>query len=732
MRSPLTERGWALVRAACIGLLVATVLLLVPPGHLPYPPQSAYSDAAIAHWPAAHFLRESVWRFGAWPLWNPLRMLGQPFAANPLNKVWYPPQWLVLIVPPTLHLNLLIYLHMAWLALGMVAWLRAEGLHPLAAAFGVLAWGLNPKLMAHLGAGHLDIVYALAWTPWLLWAVRRTVGDAACVWRNGLRLGGVAALLALADLRIAFYVLPMAAIYGLAIRDERACTSSPQGREGGIERPPRALAASGSLAVVLLLLLTAVQTMPLVALGPYLTRAAITPQEAAAFSLPPRYLLGVLFADTGGFHEWMTYLGLPVLALAAAALVRCGRQRRTLMWSLVAAFALLWALGEHGPLFPLAARLPLIGWFRVPSRAWLVVAWSLVALAAHGLHDLLTRPPSRMGQLAGMALAVGGVVWLITAWAALPDAPPSVAGFGAALAGTGIGLWLMGRPPAGRGGVVLIGTLAVSLLLVDGTLVEGRPLAKVEGNDGALIAALGEFCDTVYSPSFDLVGPAAARAGIPTLHGVDPFQLRWSAEAIARAAGVERHGYSITAPPLPAGEQVDAAVALRNAHPDVDYLAALGVRWAVTHFALEAEGLIPHGQVGDVYLYEIGSGPPTLIAPQQVDAPLAPIARRSHGVCGRHPNRPLTASYDSLPAQGGETAILILPQAWAPGWRAWVDGKPAAVRRVGGVLIGVEVPVLGPHHVEVAYRPLADLVGIGITGGTLLALLGGFVGRRGP
>lgn len=726
MQSPAIERGWLLVGAVGAGLLALIALLLVPPGHLPYPPQSAYSDAAIAHWPAAYFLRESVWRFGAWPLWNPLRMLGQPFAANPLNKVWYPPQWLVLILPPTLHLNLLIYLHMAWLALGMAMWLRAEGLHPLAGAFGVLAWGLNPKLMAHLGAGHLDIVYALAWTPWLLWAVRRGAGDAARVWPNGVRIGAVAALLALADLRMAFYMLPLAAAYGAMLG---SLTSRGRGK----------IAATGVLAFVVFLLLTAVQTVPLAALAPYLTRAAITPQEAAVYSLPPRYLLGLLFADVGGFHEWMTYLGLPVLVLAAAALTYRQRRTQKALWLATAALALLWALGEHGPLFPLAARLPLVGWFRVPSRAWLVVALSLTVLAARGLDDLLIHPPERRGRLVGMALATGGAMWLIAALVLLPRVPPSVVGFGAALAGTGIGLWLMGRPQGTglkprvmAGSAALIGTLATSLLLLDRTLVEGHPLAEAESSDQALIAALGEFCDTVYSPSFHLLGPAAARAGIPILHGADPFQLRWSAEAIAQAAGVEWRGYSITAPPLPSGEQVEVTTALRGAHPDVDRLAVLGVRWVIASFALDAEGLPLRGQVGDVYLYETSGGPPTLITPQQADAPLTPIAQRSHSTCGRHPNRLLVASYDTLPAEGSETAILVLPQAWAPGWRAWVDGQPAPVRRVGGVLIGVEVPALGPHNVEVVYRPLADFVGVGITGSSLLMLLEGFVRRRRP
>ena len=57
-------------------------------------------------------------------------MSGSPFAANPLNKVWYPPQWLVLIVPPILHLNLLTWLHLVAGGTGAWLWSRGAGLGP--------------------------------------------------------------------------------------------------------------------------------------------------------------------------------------------------------------------------------------------------------------------------------------------------------------------------------------------------------------------------------------------------------------------------------------------------------------------------------------------------------------------------------------------------------------------------------------------------------------------------
>ncbi len=715
---------WGLVKGLAVGIVVLAVVALVPPGTLPFPPGSPYSDAALAHWPNAFFLRQSVWQFGAWPLWNPLRMLGQPFAANPLSKVWYPPQWLVLIFPPTLHLNLLLYLHAAWLTLGMMAWARADGLHPLAAGFAALAWGLNAKLMAHLGAGHLDIVYALAWAPWLLWAVRRVVDEQAA--GPAVRLGGIAALLALADLRVAFYLLPVGLAYGgmWAVR-----------ARGAAARGWSRLLPAGMAAGAVFLLLTAVQTIPLAALSPHLTRSAITPLEAAIYSLPPAYLLGTVIPDPGGFHEWMTYLGLPVIVLAVVAGFRPGRRAEIVFWWLLALVAALWALGDHGPLFGLAAHLPLIGWFRVPSRAWLVVALSVTAIATIGLDRLVAEELGWRVRVGALGLVVAGVVWWIAGLLVVPHPSPQVGSLGYLLLGVGASLWLASAQlPAPLGSVgsrwaglgLLLGVLVVSQLLVARTLVEGRRLNVTDQVDEALIARLGGFCDRVYSPSFDLIGPAAAQAGIPTLHGVDPFQLQWSAAAIAEAAGVRPEGYSVTAPPLPSDSTADLSLMLKEAPPDAQQLAALGVYWVISHFPIEDDGLVLHSRLdlpnGDeAYLYETQGGVRAFIAPEEVNQPLQSDARRVHMACLRSPNGLIEATFDSLPVS--DPAVLVLDQAWAPGWRAWVDGQPVPVLRVGGVLVGVEVPTLGVHTLKVAYRPVADYVGIAVTATTGMGLV---------
>lgn len=603
---PTPRRAGWLWPGVMAALVVLTYALLVPPGSLPYPPRSDYSDAAIAHWPNAYYFRESVLRHGQWPFWNPDRVLGQPFAANPLTKVWYPPQWLVLLFPPTLHLNLLIYAHAALAVCGVFAWAEEAGLSRRGAVFAAIAWALNPKLVAHLGTGHLDMLYALAWVPWLLWAVGRAVAWPD-FWR-GIQVAGVAAMLVLADLRIAFYMLPAGALYGLAL----AVRADQKHRV-------LSLIGMGAIAIAGAALLTAVQTVPLAAISADLTRVLITPSDAAIYSLPPRYLLGMLFADIGGFHEWMTYVGLPVLILAFVPMTRPPKRKVSLLLWGVIALAILWALGDNGPIFLPAVRLiRAAGWFRVPSRAWFVVILCLTILSAWGLDDLIRYGLGKTGRLIAAGLAFAGWMWGMAGSWLLPAIPGNISVAGWALLFTGAGVWLAGSDAEGLwhfgkwidrraiGAVILIGTQAVSLGQVDASLVEGRRLDEIDAHDQAIIAALGPDPGLVYSPSFDLIGPAAARAGIQTLHGVDPFQEQAHAELIARAAGVTYEGYSVVAPPLP--EEADPAVALRDITPDYDLLWALGVQWIVSRFPLQDEALTLHEKVDDTFIYRLAPG----------------------------------------------------------------------------------------------------------------------------
>ncbi|MBI3177491.1 MAG: hypothetical protein HYZ35_05835, partial [Chloroflexi bacterium] len=199
--------------------LLWAALLLGPaalhPGWALMPPRSPFSDLLISHWPNAEFLRRSLFQFHQLPLWNPSILGGAPFAADPLAGLWYPPNWLAVILPLPFAFNLLLMLHLAWGGWGMARWARASGVGRWPALLAGLAFAGMPKLIAHTGAGHISLVYAVAWTPWLMLSVERATAIAkthsvfilhTCTSTQvRCRSSFILALIALADPRWAVY-----------------------------------------------------------------------------------------------------------------------------------------------------------------------------------------------------------------------------------------------------------------------------------------------------------------------------------------------------------------------------------------------------------------------------------------------------------------------------------------------------------------------------------------------
>jgi hypothetical protein len=68
--------------------------------------------------------------------------------------------------------------------------------------------------------------------------------------------------------------------------------------------------------------------------------------------------------------------------------------------------------------------------------------------------------------------------------------------------------------------------------------------------------------------------------------------------------------------------------------------------------------------------------------------------------------------------------LLVLADAWYPGWQARVDGKKAAVHPVDLIFRGVEIGE-GAHRVVFEYDPFSLKIGLGITGVSLLFVLFG-------
>jgi hypothetical protein len=526
-------------------LLLGFVLLwplAVNPSGVAIHPGNQYTDLLISHLPNAAFIRDTVFRYGQLPLWNAQIMAGQPFDGDPLAGLWYPPNLLLLILPLPLAFNLLFVVHFAWAGLGMYRFLRDYDLGIGPAFFGAVVLAGMPKMSAHLGAGHVSLVFALSWTAWLLLAIKRvaSAGDL----RHGALAGLVLAVIALSDLRWAFF----AGLLGVGfwmIRIPRPFSGQ------NVRCTIWGLVGFGSV----FLLLTAVLTLPLYQFLRYSSRSALTLQEAATYSLPPPYLIGLIFPDPYGFHEWITYLGLLPLVLAGVSLVY--RQKRSaggniFFWLFVILFAGAFSLGSNFVLFPLLFRLlPGLSFLRVPSRAWFLVALGVSVLAAFGLEALVreieNRPRGKIQQARVIPYLLLGVIIL---------------------------------------------TL-FDLLRVGRSLIESRPMPEPPAATRWIEAHPGLF--RVYSPSYSLPFPDR----LQHVDGVDPLHMASLSDFMARASGLPVTQYSVTVP-----SYVDHDAEILAGSPDAGLLGLLNVKYVASEFPLNVAGLSLVKTFGQTYIYQ--------------------------------------------------------------------------------------------------------------------------------
>ena len=494
--------------ALLLGLLLAIFLLAVGLNgiSLPFIPGAGDSDAVISHWPNALFFQRSV-QNGVFPLWRSLLMSGQPFATNPLNKVWYPSEWALLILPPVVYLNVTLWLHLLLAGVGMRAMARQISLPVEIASLLGIIYAFTPRLIAFSGAGHWDAVGAWAWLPWLLWAV---------IARRWRWLAVFAALCFLADVRTAALAFVLAGALALWRRPR-------PGTEAAAVSPFRYWRGA-VLAVIGFLGLTAVQWLPLIIALPVLSRVGLTADDAGIFSLTLLSPLQLLLSVRGGSQETMVYVGVGVLVLALVGLFTNWRGSR--FWLIVTLLAGLYALGSNGPLWTLLIRLlPALLWLRVPARAWQIGVLALIVLSGYGLQTLLD-PIRRLANRRRITrLSAGLFACILLAVVAFPVAPLS-AGIAVVML-IGCGLLLIFRSKDRR---LIFGLwtalIIVDLLLMDTSLLQGRDQSQWLDRYQPLAEALiADHAAKVYADPAVFPQQMAAYWQIPTFGGVDPFQF---------------------------------------------------------------------------------------------------------------------------------------------------------------------------------------------------------------
>lgn len=231
--------------------------------------------------------------------------------------------------------------------------------------------------------------------------------------------------------------------------------------------------------------------------------------------------------------------------------------------------------------------------------------------------------------------------------------------------------------------------------------------------------------DAPGAPGHDYVTNLTLNGGADTVVDGLSIELARLGDLAFRVRSVElvdSKGQATTVSPSRPGVTLDLSnPAVSLARRDV----APPLQWSVCHAyevskdtvqSILAGGLMPDGSVFDphrVALLERRHAP----MPPDCGAP-ATIRDVSRGA-GR-----FKAEVES---QG--SSILVVSQAWYPGWTARIDGSRASLFPVDGLIQGVLVPS-GKHEVELIFLPASFVIGLILTLIAILSLLAPFAWKR--
>lgn len=692
-------------------ILVIPLMVFAPRwGFFAFPPGSQYSDLLITHFPNLLYFKSTLLAYREIPLWCSLILSGYPFAANPLSGLWYLPNWLMLITPQPWGFNLLVAVHILWGAIGLYNLLRLIGVNSLASMSGALSFALMPKIWAHYGAGHITLIFAVSWTPWLLFAEKKRRLFPTPWWQ--FAPGIIWGLTILADVRWAFYSGLLWASYSLYSSVNKDYHSLRRDSGEGIRHAIFSViirwAKIFAVQALAGLLIAAPLLLPLFEYTRLSTRGSLTWSDTFSLSLPTAHLAGLAIPDFAGYFEWITYPGAVSFFALILSLGNGSLRRKVRFWLFVIVITLVVALGENAGF--LTSFLKLIpGWefLRVPPRVLFLTGIGFSVLVGMMVHHYSTQEFAHYSGLWGerlvfaiaamLVMFAGGLLWITgqVHVAFLWSAVFSIVFLTLLL------LRRQDRISPIFWPIMMVLIVVVDLGTVVFTLVRFRPADDmlVENIRAARYIQAQNGTFRTYSPSYSIPQHIAALFGLELADGIDPLQLRDYADFFSAASGVPQSGYSVTLPPYATGNpEIDN----RGYLPDSGKMGLLNVRFIVSGYDLMADGLLLRARFGATRVYEnLSVLPPAWLksADEQdrYDFNGVEISRRS-------------ANQIEISVEGPGT--LILSEVYYPGWIAFVDGSRTDIQKADGLFRSVVVPE-GEHVVKFVFRPTSVFIGMG-------------------
>lgn len=356
------------------------------------------------------FLYEEIHLHHSIPFWNPYIFSGMPFWAHFESTIFYPLGFLFWIIPPNTAYDLTMFGHTALASLLMYFTAKAFGIGRTGSFVTAAVYGCNGFLMAIIYLGQLSPVMSYIWLPAVLLFLHKAI-----TFRKPLLYGSIAGLfwgfqIMAGAPQDAFYTFLASSLFLLVhIRASRE-------RAEDFFRP----ILIACLLFVFGAGIAALQIIPSFELIGQSVRAYLDSYDMVTQgSFPPQGIITMalphFFGDFARAGFWVEntpwsmphqnlYVGvLPLLALLFLSYSRSEYKKLILFAGIVAATALLLAMGRHTPVYKLIYPLPGFDRFRAPSKIIVLWAFATALLAGAGVDQILKRSaeasPWRLGIL---------------------------------------------------------------------------------------------------------------------------------------------------------------------------------------------------------------------------------------------------------------------------------------------------------------------------------------------
>lgn len=420
------ERVWEPTDWQCIGVLSVLVAVFFSPFLLGR--AFLWEDFVYQWYPFRQFAASTLAQ-GELPLWNPYTFNGMPFLAEVQTEVFYLPMTLLTLFVhggrlDVFWLQLVNILHY-WLAgVGMFMLARSYKLYRIPSLFAGIVYAFSGFLVVH--GIHQVILVVVAWFPLILWLFRKSFSSPGWSWVcvAGLVLGH-SFFGGSPQMSLFLYVFLLAYVLFELV--------SVDGVRGLVRRPALTIAAKALAIVAISVGIAMVQFIPTQELSELSARAQITYEKATEGSLGWTQLVTLLVpkffgvSDAHGYAYWgpgtywyywetCVYAGVLPLLLMLFALWVMRDNRHVLFFGLFALFALLYALGGnfivHHFFF---SAVPGFASFRNPARMGVFIAFAAALLSGFLLHRFSEEDTSRHYAHYRLTLSViaGGALLLV-------------------------------------------------------------------------------------------------------------------------------------------------------------------------------------------------------------------------------------------------------------------------------------------------------------------------------